>query len=351
MKTALITGITGQDGSYLAELLLSKGYKVHGLRRRSSQHTSNNIDHLLHDQNLVLHYGDLTDSNSLIKVLENCIPDEVYNLGAQSHVGISFDNPVYTADVDALGTTRLLQALVTCGLTETKFYQASTSELYGKVAETPQSETTPFYPRSPYGIAKQYSYWMVKHYRETYGMFACNGILFNHESPRRGDNFVTRKIAKGVAAIVDQKLQTLCLGNLDAKRDWGHAQEYVEGMWRMLQQDEPEDFVLATGETHSVREFVEWCFEAADMEIDWVDSGSEEAGYWRDELVVAVDPKLYRPAEVDVLCGDASKALAILGWETDVTVKELAFEMTDAELAPLHNKYRKVLNEIRSGQR
>ena len=312
MKRALISGISGQDGSYLAELLLEKGYEVHGIVRRASTVNTSRVDHIF-DQ-LHLHYGDLADGRSLERIVADVMPCEVYNLGAQSHVRTSFEIPEYTADVDALGTLRFLEVCRGRGI---KFYQASSSELFGKVAEVPQSETTPFYPRSPYGVAKLHSFWSVVNYRESYSMFACNGILFNHESPRRGETFVTRKIAKRAVEISHGLESTLLLGNLDAKRDWGYAKEYVEGMWRMLQQDKPDDYVLATGETHSVREFLEEVFGYLNLN-------------WQDH--VEIDSRLFRPAEVDLLQGDASKAKRVLGWEPKVKFNELARLMVDAEL-------------------
>lgn len=312
MKRALISGISGQDGSYLAELLLEKGYEVHGIVRRASTVNTSRVDHIF-DQ-LHLHYGDLADGRSLERIVSNVMPCEVYNLGAQSHVRTSFEIPEYTADVDALGTLRFLEVCRGRGI---KFYQASSSELFGKVAEVPQSETTPFYPRSPYGVAKLHSFWSVVNYRESYSMFACNGILFNHESPRRGETFVTRKIVKRAVEISRGLENTLLLGNLDAKRDWGYAKEYVEGMWRMLQQDKPDDYVLATGETHSVREFLEEVFGYLNLN-------------WQDH--VKIDSRLFRPAEVDLLQGDYSKAKRVLGWEPKVKFSELAHLMVDAEL-------------------
>ena len=312
MKRALISGITGQDGSYLAELLLEKGYEVHGIVRRASTINTSRIDHVF--EQLHLHYGDLADGRSLERIVSNVMPCEVYNLGAQSHVRTSFEIPEYTADVDALGTLRFLEVCRGRGI---KFYQASSSELFGKVAEVPQSETTPFYPRSPYGVAKLHSFWSVVNYRESYSMFACNGILFNHESPRRGETFVTRKIVKRAVEISRGLENTLLLGNLDAKRDWGYAKEYVEGMWRMLQQDVPDDYVLATGETHSVREFLEEVFGYLNLN-------------WQDH--VKIDSRLFRPAEVDLLQGDYSKAKRVLGWEPKVKFSELAHLMVDAEL-------------------
>lgn len=330
---ALIIGITGQDGSYLAELLLEKGYEVHGTIRRSSSFNTGRIEHLL--PKIKLHYGDLTDSTNLISVLRKVHPDEIYNLGAQSHVRVSFELPEYTADVDGLGTLRLLDAIRTLGWErKVRFYQASTSELYGLVQETPQKETTPFYPRSPYGVAKLYAFWIVVNYRESYGMFAVNGVLFNHESKRRGETFVTRKVAKAVARI-DKGLQDcLYLGNLDAKRDWGHAKDYVEGMWRMLQAAEPKDYVVASGETHSVREFVEKCFARVGRTIFWHGKGVDEVGI--DQLgatVVRIKSEYFRPAEVDLLLGDPRKIEKELGWKRTVTFEELIAEMVDAEMA------------------
>ena len=329
MKKALITGITGQDGSYLAELLLKKGYEVHGIIRRSSSINTDRIDHLYKDPhvngvNLFLHYGDLTDASNIARLLEKLKPEEIYNLGAQSHVRVSFDMPEYTADVVAVGTLRLLDAIRDSGI-KTKFYQASSSELFGKVQETPQKETTPFYPRSPYACAKLYAYWITVNYRESYGLYACNGILFNHESPRRGETFVTRKITRGLARILSGKHPCIFLGNLDAKRDWGYAKDYVEGMWLMLQQKKPEDFVLATGETHSVRDFVEECMKLLKIDFTWQGKGEDEIGVDRktNKVLIKIDPKYYRPAEVDLLLGDPAKAKKKLGWEAKTTFKEL----------------------------
>jgi GDPmannose 4,6-dehydratase len=324
-KKALITGITGQDGSYLTELLLGKGYDVYGVIRRASTFNTERIDHIYQDphesgRRMRLLYGDLNDASSLNKILRDVQPDEIYNLGAQSHVRVSFDIPEYTAEVGALGTLRLLEAIRETGLRGTRFYQASSSELFGKVQEVPQRETTPFYPRSPYGIAKLYAYWVTVNYRESYGLFACNGILFNHESQRRGETFVTRKITRAAAAIKLGLQNKLYLGNLDAKRDWGHAKDFVEAMWLMLQQDEPDDYVIATGETHSVREFLEEAF--GHLDLDWKQS-------------VEIDPRYFRPAEVDLLIGDASKARRKLGWEPKITFKELVRTMVDADLADL----------------
>jgi GDPmannose 4,6-dehydratase len=342
-KKALITGITGQDGSYLAELLLEKGYEVHGVIRRSSSFNTGRIDHLfndpkIHDVKFFLHHGDLTDSSNLNRLLEKIQPEEIYNLGAQSHVKVSFEIPEYTAEVDAMGTLRFLDAIKESGI-KTKFYQASTSELYGKVQEVPQKETTPFYPRSPYGVAKLYGYWIIVNYREAYNLFACNGILFNHESPRRGETFVSRKITRAAARIKYGIQDKLFLGNYDAKRDWGYAPEYVEGMWKMLQLDRPEDFILATGETHTVREFAELAFKELGMELEWVGEGAEEKGILKknverlDEgtVMVAVDPRYYRPTEVDMLIGDASKAKEKLGWEPKVKFEELVRMMVEAD--------------------
>ncbi len=339
MKKALITGITGQDGSYLAELLLSKGYEVHGLKRRASSFNTERIDHIYEDQHspdscFLLHYGDLTDSSNLIRIIQQVQPDEIYNLGAQSHVQVSFEVPEYTADTDALGTLRLLEAIRLLGLEKkTRFYQASTSELYGMVQEIPQKETTPFYPRSPYGVAKLYGYWIVKNYRESYGMYACNGILFNHESPRRGGTFVTRKITRAAARIKLGLQDKLFLGNIDAKRDWGFAGDYVEGMWRMLQQDEPDDFVLATNETFTVRDFVNMSFKELGITIKWSGHGVDEKGMDEStgKVVVEIDPMYFRPAEVDILIGDPSKAKEKLGWEPKVKLPELVKMMIDED--------------------
>jgi GDPmannose 4,6-dehydratase len=324
-KKALITGITGQDGSYLTELLLGKGYEVYGVIRRASTFNTERIDHIYQDphesgRRMRLLYGDLNDASSLNKILRDVQPDEIYNLGAQSHVRVSFDIPEYTAEVGALGTLRLLEAIRETGLRGTRFYQASSSELFGKVQEVPQRETTPFYPRSPYGVAKLYAYWVTVNYRESYALFACNGILFNHESPRRGETFVTRKITRAAAAIKLGLQNKLYLGNLDAKRDWGHAKDFVEAMWLMLQQDEPDDYVIATGETHSVRELLDEAFGRLDL--DW-------------NQFVEIDPRYFRPAEVDLLIGDASKARRKLGWEPKITFKELVRTMVDADLADL----------------
>ncbi|ORX94453.1 GDP-D-mannose 4,6-dehydratase [Basidiobolus meristosporus CBS 931.73] len=340
-KVALISGISGQDGSYLTELLISKGYTVHGIIRRSSSFNTGRIEHLYQDRHedgspkMVLHYGDLTDSTCLVHIISQIQPTEIYNLGAQSHVKVSFDMAEYTADVDGLGTLRLLDAIRTCGLTKhVRFYQASTSELYGQVVETPQKETTPFYPRSPYGVAKLYAYWIVVNYREAYDMYACNGILFNHESPRRGRTFVTRKISRAVANIHLGKQECIYLGNVDSKRDWGHARDYVEGMWMMLQQDKAEDFVLATGETHTVREYVEKAFKVIGKDIVWEGEAEGLIGKEADTGVVRVriDPKYYRPTEVDLLLGEPTKAQKTMGWKRKVTFEELVQEMVTADI-------------------
>ena len=337
MKTALISGITGQDGSYLTELLLSMGYTVHGIIRRSSSFNTFRIDHLYNDSELLnrrlfLHYGDLTDSSNLNRLLEKIRPDEIYNLGAQSHVQVSFEVPEYTAEVDGLGTLRFLDAIRETGV-KSRFYQASTSELYGLAQEVPQSETTPFYPRSPYAAAKLYAYWIVVNYREAYNLFAANGILFNHESERRGKTFVTRKISVAVSKIMLGLQEKLLLGNMDAKRDWGYAPEYVEGMWKILQADSPADYVLATNETHTVREFVEESFRVLGEEIEWRGEGKDEKGFLRSSgrEVVAIDPRYYRPTEVYLLLGDYSKARRELGWQPKVTFKELVKIMTEAD--------------------
>ncbi|MBO3672637.1 GDP-mannose 4,6-dehydratase [Acinetobacter soli] len=350
MKKALITGITGQDGSYLAEFLLEKGYEVHGIKRRSSLFNTQRIDHIYQDPHeagarLHLHYGDLTDSSNLTRILAEVQPDEVYNLGAQSHVAVSFESPEYTADVDAMGTLRLLEAIRFLGLEKkTKFYQASTSELYGLVQEIPQKETTPFYPRSPYAVAKLYAYWIAVNYREAYGMFACNGILFNHESPRRGETFVTRKITRGLANIAQGLDQCLYMGNLDSLRDWGHAKDYVRMQWMMLQQDQPEDFVIATGVQYSVRQFIEWSAQELGVTLEFTGMGVEEKGtvvkiegdkapaLKVGDVVVAVDPRYFRPAEVDTLLGDPTKAKEVLGWVPEITVQEMCAEMVAEDL-------------------
>jgi len=333
-KTALITGITGQDGGYLAELLLDKGYMVHGLQRRVSSEPSRRIAHLINHPNLKLHYGDLSDTGSLMKLFDLHLFNEVYNLAAQSHVRVSFDMPEYTAEVDGLGVLKLLECIRTLGMTEhTRFYQASTSELYGQVVETPQSETTPFYPRSPYGVAKQFGFWTVKNYRESYGIHASNGILFNHESPWRGKEFVTQKIVTGVADIAKDKLSHIELGNLDAQRDWGNAKDYVEGMYRMVQHTHGDDYVLATGELHSVRELVEICFKKVDRPIHWEGTGTDEIGVDENgNTVVSINPEFYRPAEVELLLGNPSKAKEVLGWKPQYTFESLIEEMMDAAL-------------------
>lgn len=339
-KRALITGITGQDGAYLAELLLNKGYEVHGIKRRASSFNTQRIDHIYEDPHnsgarFFLHYGDLTDSTNLIRIVQEVQPTEIYNLAAQSHVQVSFETPEYTANTDAIGTLRLLEAIRILGLQETtRFYQASTSELYGKVQETPQKETTPFYPRSPYAVAKLYAYWITVNYREAYNMYACNGILFNHESPRRGETFVTRKITRAAARISLGLQKTLYLGNLDAKRDWGHAKDYVEGMWLMLQQEKPADFVLATGITTTVRSFCEKAFGATGIELKWEGKDENEVGYRTDngEPIIKVDPRYYRPTEVDLLLGDPAKAKAELGWEPKYSLEEMVSDMVKTDL-------------------
>jgi GDPmannose 4,6-dehydratase len=336
-KRALITGITGQDGSYLAELLLAKGYEVHGIIRRASSFNTKRIDHIYRDPherdvNLYLHYGDMTDSSNMNRLLEKIHPNEIYNLAAQSHVQVSFEVPEYTADTDALGTLRLLDAIKETGIA-TRFYQASTSELYGKVQEVPQRETTPFYPRSPYGVAKLYAFWIVVNYREAYNLYGCNGILFNHESPRRGEIFVSRKITMGAAAIKTGYQDCLYLGNLSARRDWGYAPDYVEAMWRMLQQEKPDDFVVATGQMHTVREFTERAFAKLDMPLRWEGEAEREVGVEASSgrVLVRVDPKYYRPAEVEQLCGDPAKARELLDWTPAVTFEELVDIMTEAD--------------------
>src|SRR6188768_772385 len=341
MKKALVTGITGQDGAYLAELLLAKGYEVHGVKRRTSLFNTDRIDHLYQDPHekgvrFFLHHGDMTDSSSLVRIIQQVLPDEIYNLAAQSHVKVSFESPEYTADVDALGTLRILEAIRILGLEKkTRFYQASTSELYGLVQETPQKETTPFYPRSPYGVAKLYGYWITVNYREAYGMYASNGILFNHESPIRGETFVTRKITRSVARIETGLEDTLYLGNLEAKRDWGHARDFVEGMHRILQADAPDDFVLATGETRSVREFVELAFAEVGRTIEWRGKGVDETGVdgKSGKTLVRIDPTYFRPTEVDLLVGDASKAREKLGWKPKTPFAQLVKEMVAGDLA------------------
>ena len=339
-KRALITGITGQDGAYLTELLLEKGYEVHGVKRRASLFNTDRIDHLYqdpHEKNirLKLHYGDLTDSTNLIRIIQEVQPDEIYNLAAMSHVKVSFDTPEYTANADGIGTLRILEAMRILGMEKNvRFYQASTSELYGLVQEVPQSETTPFYPRSPYGVAKLYGFWIVKNYRESYGMHASNGILFNHESPLRGETFVTRKITRAVARIHLGLQETLHLGNLDAKRDWGHAKDYVEGMWRMLQQDTADDYVLATGRTVPIRDFVNMAFAEVGVVLNWEGEGVDEKGFDKatGALRVAVDPRYFRPAEVELLVGDASKAKRVLGWEPTHTLEQLCSEMVASDI-------------------
>jgi GDPmannose 4,6-dehydratase len=339
-KTALITGITGQDGAYLAEFLLHKGYEVHGIKRRSSLFNTDRIDHLYQDPHVdgrkfVLHYGDLSDSTSLVHIVQKVQPDEVYNLGAQSHVAVSFEQPEYTAEVDGVGTLRLLEAIRILGLDhKTRFYQASTSELYGLVQEIPQSEKTPFYPRSPYAVAKLYAYWITVNYREAYGMYACNGILFNHESPLRGETFVTRKITRALARIKLGLQDCLYLGNLDSLRDWGHARDYVEMQWRMLQQEGPEDFVIATGVQHSVREFVSIAAKKLGISVSWQGNGVDEIGIdEKGKKIVAVDPRYFRPSEVETLLGDPTRAHDKLGWKPTVTFEELVTEMVEADLA------------------
>lgn len=350
MKKALITGVTGQDGSYLAEFLLQKGYEVHGIKRRASLFNTDRIDHIYEDphsenKNFVLHYGDLTDSSNLTRIIEQVQPDEVYNLGAQSHVAVSFESPEYTADVDAMGALRLLEAIRFLGLEKkTRFYQASTSELYGLVQEIPQKETTPFYPRSPYAVAKLYAYWITVNYRESYGMYACNGILFNHESPRRGETFVTRKITRGLANIAQGLESCLYLGNMNALRDWGHAKDYVRMQWLMLQQDAPEDFVIATGTQYSVRQFVTWSAEELGITLRFEGEGVDECGFVESiegdkapalkpgDRIVAVDPRYFRPAEVETLLGDPSKAKDKLGWVPEISTQEMCAEMVTADL-------------------
>lgn len=350
MKKALITGITGQDGSYLAEFLLEKGYEVHGVKRRSSSFNTERVDHLYQDpfeqnRHFILHYGDLTDASNLIRLVQEIQPDEIYNLAAQSHVAVSFESPQYTADVDAMGTIRLLEAIRINGLEEKcKFYQASTSELYGKVQETPQTETTPFYPRSPYAVAKQFAYWSCVNYREAYGIFACNGILFNHESPRRGETFVTRKITRALSRISQGLEDCLHLGNLNALRDWGHAKDYVEMQWLMLQQDEPDDFVIATGVQYSVRQFVDFAAEELGIELDWQGSEEDEIGVVKSlksesssslkvgDCIVRVNPRYYRPTEVETLLGDPTKAKEVLGWVPKIQLAELVQEMVQNDL-------------------
>ena len=338
-KRALITGITGQDGSYLAELLLTKGYEVHGIKRRASSFNTQRIDHIYQDPHVLnpqlkLHYGDLTDSSNLTRILWEIEPDEVYNLGAQSHVAVSFEAPEYTADVDATGALRLLEAIRFLELeNKTRYYQASTSELYGLVQEVPQRENTPFYPRSPYAVAKLYAYWITVNYREAYGLYACNGILFNHESPRRGETFVTRKITRGLANISQGLEDCLYMGNLDALRDWGHAKDYVRMQWLMLQQEQAQDFVIATGQQYSVRQFIEWTAAELGMNLVWQGQGTDEVGLWNGRPVVRVDPRYFRPAEVESLLGDASLARERLGWVPEITAQQMCQEMVASDLA------------------
>lgn len=350
-KTALISGITGQDGSYLAEFLLEKGYKVHGIKRRASSFNTQRIDHIYQDPhienaNFTLHYGDLTDTSNLVRIIQETQPDEIYNLGAQSHVAVSFESPEYTADVDAIGALRLLEAIRILGLEKkTRYYQASTSELYGLVQEIPQKETTPFYPRSPYAVAKMYAYWITVNYREAYGMYACNGILFNHESPRRGETFVTRKITRGLANISQGLEECLYMGNIDALRDWGHAKDYVRMQWLMLQQDKPDDFVIATGVQYSVREFIEKTAAALEMQLRWEGEGVDEVGYWinrqdsktgvemAEVAIIRIDPRYFRPTEVETLLGDPTKAKQKLGWIPEITLDEMVWEMVESDLA------------------
>ena len=338
MKKALITGITGQDGAYLAELLLDKGYEVHGIKRRTSLFNTDRIDHLYEDPHnegtrLFLHHGDMTDSLSLLHIVEKVQPDEIYNLAAQSHVAVSFEEPEYTANADALGALRLLEAIRTLGLDKTcRFFQASTSELYGLVQETPQTETTPFHPRSPYAVSKLYAYWITINYREAYGIYACNGIMFNHESPLRGETFVTRKITRALARIKLGLQDCLYLGNLEAKRDWGHAKDYVAVQWLMLQQDQAQDFVIATGQQHSVRAFVSAAARELGMQVDWQGQGVDEVGVWAGKTIVRVDPRYFRPAEVDALLGDAAKAREALGWSAQIGFDELVSEMVREDL-------------------
>lgn len=350
MKKALITGVTGQDGSYLAEFLLEKGYEVHGIKRRGSQFNTQRIDHIYEDphvdnQHFILHYGDLTDTSNLVRIIQEIQPDEIYNLGAQSHVAVSFEAPEYTADVDAMGTLRILEAIRILGLEKkTRFYQASTSELYGLVQETPQKETTPFYPRSPYAVAKLYAYWITVNYREAYGIYACNGILFNHESPRRGETFVTRKITRGLANIAQGLEQHLYMGNMDSLRDWGHAKDYVRMQWMMLQQEEPEDFVIATGVQYSVREFIRWSAKELGISLRFEGTGEAEVAVVEaiegndapalkvGDVIVKVDPRYFRPAEVETLLGDPTKAKEVLGWVPEITAQEMCAEMISEDL-------------------
>jgi len=343
-KTALITGITGQDGSYLAELLLDKGYEVHGIKRRASSFNTGRVDHLYTDPHFnglpfYMHYGDMTDSTNLIRIIEETQPDEIYNLAAMSHVQVSFDSPEYTADVDGLGAMRMLEAIRILGMEKkTRFYQASTSELYGKVQEIPQTETTPFYPRSPYGVAKLYAYWITVNYREAYDIYAVNGILFNHESPRRGETFVTRKITRAAVRIAEGMQKKLFLGNLNAKRDWGHTKDFVRGMWLMMQQKEPDDFILATGETTSVRDFCEMAFKHAGIELEWEGEGVNEKGINKEtgKVLVEVDPQYFRPTEVEILVGDSTKAQTELGWEFDYNIDDLVKDMVESDFEEVH---------------
>ena len=337
-KVALITGVTGQDGSYLAEFLLEKGYTVHGIKRRASSFNTQRVDHIYQDPHVdnarfKLHYGDLSDSSNLTRIIQETQPDEIYNLGAQSHVGVSFESPECTADVDGMGTLRILEAIRILGLEKkTRFYQASTSELYGLVQETPQKETTPFYPRSPYAVAKLYAYWITVNYREAYGIYACNGILFNHESPRRGETFVTRKITRGLANISQGLEDCLYMGNIDALRDWGHAKDYVRMQWMMLQQEQAEDFVIATGVQYSVRQFIEKTAAALGMQLRWEGEGINEVGYWNNKPIIKIDPRYFRPTEVASLLGDPSKAKEKLGWVPEITLDELVQEMVASDL-------------------
>lgn len=348
-KVALITGITGQDGSYLAEFLLEKGYIVHGIKRRASLFNTQRVDHLYQDPHIEnahfkLHYGDLTDTSNLVRIIQETQPDEIYNLGAQSHVAVSFESPEYTADVDAIGTLRLLEAIRILGLEKrTRFYQASTSELFGMVQEVPQKEHTPFYPRSPYAVAKMYAYWITVNYREAYGLYACNGILFNHESPRRGETFVTRKITRGLANISEGLEECLYMGNMDALRDWGHAKDYVRMQWLMLQQEQPEDFVIATGMQYSVRQFIEKTAAVLGMQLHWEGEGIQEIGYWinppsetcttREKAIIRIDPRYFRPTEVETLLGDPTKAKEKLGWKPEITIDQMIEEMVASDLA------------------
>tara|TARA_B110000438_G_scaffold169307_1_gene161821 strand:- start:28101 stop:29207 length:1107 start_codon:yes stop_codon:yes gene_type:complete len=338
-KVALITGVTGQDGSYLAEFLLEKGYIVHGIKRRASSFNTQRVDHIYQDPHIEnahfkLHYGDLSDTSNLVRIIQETKPDELYNLGAQSHVAVSFEAPEYAADVDAMGTLRILEAIRILGMEKkTRFYQASTSELYGLVQETPQKETTPFYPRSPYAVAKLYAYWITVNYREAYGMYACNGILFNHESPRRGETFVTRKITRGLANISQGLEKCLYMGNIDALRDWGHAKDYVRMQWMMLQQDTAEDFVIATGVQYTVRQFIEWSSAELGMQLRWDGQGVNEVGYWDDKPVIKIDSRYFRPTEVETLLGDPTKAKTKLGWVPEITAQEICREMVAYDLS------------------